>query len=85
MQSSGSNGRATSPRSLRSTRLIASSPRTTSCTGVHERCGTDIEYLVVGQWFIRVLDEKERVLEAGRRINWYTDHMRGRYATADGP
>jgi len=47
--------------------------------GTHERCGAPVEYLQTRQWFIRVLDQKERLLEAGRRIRWYPDHMRIRY------
>ncbi|HEY8744517.1 MAG TPA: class I tRNA ligase family protein, partial [Chloroflexota bacterium] len=47
--------------------------------GVHERCGTEIEYLVAGQWFVRILEHKERLLEAGRRIQWHPEHMRTRY------
>ncbi len=47
--------------------------------GVHERCGTEIEYLVAGQWFVRLLENKERFLEAGRRIKWHPEHMRARY------
>ena len=47
--------------------------------GVHERCDTPVEYLQTRQWFIRVLDEKERLLAAGRKIAWYPEHMRTRY------
>jgi valyl-tRNA synthetase len=47
--------------------------------GTHERCGTPVEYLHTRQWFIRVLDQKERLLEAGREIRWHPDHMRIRY------
>src|SRR5262249_31152518 len=47
--------------------------------GVHERCGTEVEYLVAGQWFVRLLDQKARFLEAGRRIRWFPEHMRTRY------
>jgi valyl-tRNA synthetase len=47
--------------------------------GTHERCGTPVEYLHTRQWFIRVLDQKERLLEAGRKIHWYPEHMRTRY------
>jgi valyl-tRNA synthetase len=46
---------------------------------VHERCGTEIEYLLAGQWFIRVLDRKQEWIDAGRRITWHPDHMRTRY------
>lgn len=47
--------------------------------GTHERCGTPVEYLHARQWFIRVLDQKERLLEAGRQIQWQPAYMRMRY------
>lgn len=47
--------------------------------GTHERCGTPIEYLHTRQWFIRVLHQKERFIEAGRQITWQPDYMRMRY------
>jgi len=47
--------------------------------GTHERCGTPVEYLHTRQWFIRVLNQKERLLEAGRQIAWHPEHMRMRY------
>ncbi len=47
--------------------------------GTHERCGTPVEYLHTKQWFIRVLDQKERLIEAGRQIRWFPEHMQIRY------
>lgn len=47
--------------------------------GVHERCDTPIEYLQTRQWFIPILDQKERLVEAGRQIQWHPEHMRIRY------
>jgi valyl-tRNA synthetase len=47
--------------------------------GVHERCGTDIEYLVASQWFVRVLDRKQMFIDAGRQMRWFPEYMRGRY------
>jgi valyl-tRNA synthetase len=47
--------------------------------GTHERCGTPVEYLHTRQWFIRILDQKERFLEAGRKIHWHPEYMRTRY------
>jgi len=46
---------------------------------VHERCDTPVEYIVTQQWFVRVLDARERFLEAGERITWYPESMRARY------
>jgi valyl-tRNA synthetase len=47
--------------------------------GVHERGGHDLEYLVVKQWFIKLLEYKQRWLEAGRRVKWHPEFMRTRY------
>ncbi len=45
----------------------------------HERCGTDIEFLVTKQWYIKVLDKKEDYLKAGEKMNWYPEKMFTRY------
>ncbi len=47
--------------------------------GTHERCGTPVEYLHTRQWFIKILDQKERFLAAGRQIRWNPAYMRQRY------
>ncbi|MEO7019121.1 MAG: valine--tRNA ligase [Ktedonobacteraceae bacterium] len=46
---------------------------------VHERCDTPVEYLVAQQWFIRVLDFKPQLLQAGEQIEWQPAHMHTRY------
>lgn len=45
----------------------------------HERCGKEVEYAVMKQWFIKTLDHKEDFLKIGREINWYPAHMQNRY------
>ncbi len=46
---------------------------------VHERCGTDIEYVATKQWFVKYLDLREKFLEAGAQLHWYPAHMKVRY------
>lgn len=46
---------------------------------VHERCGTDIEYVATKQWFVKYLDLREKFLQAGARLQWYPSHMKVRY------
>jgi len=46
---------------------------------VHERCGTDIEFIMTDQWYIKYLDLKDKFLKAGRKIKWYPKFMRIRY------
>lgn len=46
---------------------------------VHERCGSEIEFLVSEQWFIKVLENKEKWLELGNKLEWFPKHMKSRY------
>ncbi len=46
---------------------------------VHERCGTGIEFSVAAQWFIRVLDIKDEILEAGSKVQWCPGFMAVRF------
>ena len=46
---------------------------------VHERCSTPLEYLVNQQWFIRILDLKQELLDRGSEIRWHPSHFKVRY------
>lgn len=46
---------------------------------VHERCKTEIEFIVKKQWYIRYLDMKEKLLELGNQLKWHPDYMKVRY------
>ena len=46
---------------------------------VHERCGTPLEYLVNRQWFIRILDKKDQLLQKGAEVNWFPAHFKVRF------
>ncbi len=46
---------------------------------VHERCGTEIEFLPVEQWFVKILDKKRKLIENGRKIKWRPEFMFKRY------
>lgn len=45
----------------------------------HERCGKEVEYAVMKQWFIDIMNHKEDFLKIGREIHWYPSHMHSRY------
>ena len=45
----------------------------------HERCGKEVEYTVMKQWFIDIMNHKEDFLKMGSKINWYPSHMKSRY------
>lgn len=45
----------------------------------HERCGKEVEYTVMKQWFIDIMNHKKDFIEIGNQIKWYPDHMHIRY------
>jgi valyl-tRNA synthetase len=46
---------------------------------VHERDDVPVEYRVSDQWFVRVLDHRAKLLEAGATVRWHPEHMEVRY------
>jgi len=46
---------------------------------VHDKCGTEIEFLATPQWFVNVIDHKDEFLAAGDKINWYPASMKKRF------
>lgn len=59
--------------------LLLKSERLTHTAAVHERCGKPVEIIPSKQWYIDILSEKERYLEASDEIKWYPDYMKERY------
>ena len=59
--------------------LLLKSERLTHTAAVHERCGKPVEIIPSRQWYIDILSEKERYLEAADEINWYPGYMKERY------
>jgi valyl-tRNA synthetase len=64
---------------LRDAGQILGERRAEQTIRVHERCGTPLEILETRQWFVRLLDAKDELLELGRRLQWRPAHMRARY------
>ena len=46
---------------------------------VHERCGKEVEYAIMKQWFIDTTTKKKDFLRIGEEINWYPKFMKNRY------
>ena len=51
----------------------------TQSVRVHERDDSPVEYIVTLQWFVKVLDYKKELLEAGEQVIWHPTHMKSRY------
>jgi valyl-tRNA synthetase len=64
---------------LKSRHLVLDEKVISQTVSIHERCDTPVEYMETMQWFIRILAQKEELLEAGRKITWHPDYMLSRY------
>ncbi|MEZ6195941.1 MAG: valine--tRNA ligase [Planctomycetota bacterium] len=45
----------------------------------YEKGERPLEFVTTRQWFVRILDKKDDLLEQGRKIAWHPDYMRKRY------
>ncbi len=64
---------------LLETKLVKDRTRKKQVVNVHERCDTPVEILVSRQWFVHTMDEKGRLRELGRKIQWFPEYMRTRF------
>ena len=64
---------------LKDSRLCIGQEPIKHAVNVHERCGTEIEFLHSKQWFIKYLDLKPEMLKWGKNLNWFPSHMKSRY------
>ncbi|MEM3791682.1 MAG: valine--tRNA ligase, partial [Candidatus Micrarchaeaceae archaeon] len=46
---------------------------------VHERCNTEVEFLVKKQWNIKYLDLKKELKEMGKKVKWHPRYTLKRY------
>ncbi len=45
----------------------------------YEKGDSPLEYLTTRQWFVRMLDKTDQMIEMGRKINWHPEFMRKRF------
>jgi valyl-tRNA synthetase len=64
---------------LEKNKLIIEQKQISHIVNTHDKCGTEIEFLPDEQWFIQILDKKNKLIEQGRKINWYPTFMQKRY------
>jgi len=64
---------------LRAASLITEEKPLVHAVNVHERCKQPIEYRVIPQWFVRLIDQKELFLSCGEEITWHPAFMQARY------
>jgi valyl-tRNA synthetase len=64
---------------LKSNDLIKEQKQISHVVNVHDKCGTEIEFLTTEQWFITLLDKKKELISQGKKIKWYPQFMFKRY------
>ncbi len=58
---------------------LVSQKEISHAVNVHERCKTPVEFIKTKQWYIKILEHKEELLQAANMITWYPAHMKVRY------
>ncbi|MEK6847503.1 MAG: valine--tRNA ligase [Nanoarchaeota archaeon] len=64
---------------LRKASLIADQKKILHTVNVHDKCGTEIEFLPTEQWFIKILDKKKEFISQAKKIKWLPEFMSKRY------
>ncbi len=59
--------------------LVIEQKKISHAVNVHDKCGTEIEFLPTDQWFIKILDKKKELIAWGKKIKWYPEYMYKRY------
>jgi valyl-tRNA synthetase len=59
--------------------LIIEQKEIEHAVNVHDKCGTEIEFLPVEQWFVKILHKKSELIRQGKKINWKPEYMFKRY------
>jgi valyl-tRNA synthetase len=65
---------------LRNSGDLIGEPRPiTHAVKYYERGKRPLEIVTSSQWYVRTLDRRAKLLEAGRELKWHPEHMRARY------
>ena len=63
---------------LKKKKLLIGQKKITHTLNVHERCKTEVEILNSEQWYVRVLDQKKKLIQLGEEIKWHPEFMQTR-------
>lgn len=64
---------------LKEKNVILNQKQIENSVNVHERCKHPIEYAVLPQWFIKVVENAEHFLAAAEKVQWFPAHMKSRF------
>ncbi|MDF3048031.1 MAG: valS [Candidatus Midichloriaceae bacterium] len=64
---------------LKAAKLLIKETQITQFVKCAERSGAPLEIIPTQQWYIKIIDQKDALLEKGRACQWNPDYMRVRY------
>ncbi len=64
---------------LKNKKLLINQKKISHTVNIHERCKNEVEILNSEQWYIKILDQKKKFTELGKKIKWHPAFMRSRY------
>jgi len=64
---------------LREKNLIKEEKSITHVVNVHDKCGTEIEFIPTSQWFIKILNGKKTWISQAKKMVWRPEFMFKRY------
>lgn len=64
---------------LKEQNLVINQKVVQNSVNVHERCKHPIEYAILSQWFIKVVQHTAEFLKIAEQIHWYPAHMKFRF------
>ncbi|MBP7854349.1 valine--tRNA ligase [Candidatus Babeliales bacterium] len=64
---------------LQQERRIVAEKTIHHAVNVHERCKHPIEYQILSQWFIKVTEFADEIMQQANQISWYPQHMKHRF------
>ena len=73
------DARKTILQALKEKGLLVSQKPISHNVNVHDRCKKEIEYNVLTQWFVNILEHKEQFLKLADEIIWHPTFMKSRY------
>ena len=59
--------------------LVTEKKQISHAVNVHDKCGTEIEFIPTEQWFVKILDLKKKLVSQGKEIKWHPEFMFKRY------
>jgi len=66
-------------KELKEKNLIKEQKEIGHVVNVHDKCGTEIEFVQTPQWFISIVNKKKEFIKQGNKVNWYPNFMKKRY------